>query len=188
VNPCDGIDCGKGFVCEAGACVVACTCGGCDTGECDAKSGHCVDQGCGAVSCDTGQHCAAGACVDDCADAKCPGGADCHDGKCDPPASGNQDMIGATGGAPDGPGISLGGTGIDVTPGSTAGTESGGTAAGTTNSDGTSGSNAATPTLKDPGCACRQGHAVGDPRFAALGLLALGLLAARKRERSGSAP
>jgi len=187
VDPCDGIDCGKGFVCEAGACVVACTCGGCTTGECNAKTGHCVDDGCSAVTCGAGQHCSAGACVDDCDDAKCPGDADCHEGKCDPPASGNQDVIGATGGAPDGPGIDLGGTGVNVDPTPTAGSFASGGTPGTsgTGSDTTNG-NPGPAALKDPGCACRQGPAARNTRFGVLGLVALGLIAALRRRRSKS--
>jgi hypothetical protein len=183
VDPCTGIDCGEGFVCEGGACLVDCSCAGCAQGECDAMSGHCVDKGCAAMACDAGQHCAAGKCVDDCAGAQCPGGAACHEGVCDPPASGSGE--GGAGGASDGTGNdnTFGGEGIDF-PTGTAATGNASTSEGGAGSGEEDGSGSGSPKteIAAKGCSCRLATTTNDGAlalFAALGVL--GLLKVRRR-------
>jgi MYXO-CTERM domain-containing protein len=180
VDPCEGIDCGDGFVCEGGACLVTCSCAGCAVGECDVKSGHCVDTDCAGVACDAGEHCAAGECVDDCEGATCPGGAACNAGVCEPPLSGNNGAGGAGGGDGGGgatePGIHFGGEGPDPGDGNR------GDAAGS-GDDGGIGVDHNAVEVKS-GCACRA--AGGERSNGALVLAGLGLtlLAARRRRSS----
>ncbi|RYZ05315.1 MAG: hypothetical protein EOO73_20025 [Myxococcales bacterium] len=175
-DPCTGIDCGEGFVCEGGACRVECACAGCETGECDADSGHCVDEGCAGVVCEIGQHCQVGACVGDCDDARCPGGAACEDGLCLPPPT-SQEGQGGAGGASGGdmnPDLSFGGEGV-TSPGSgEAGEDSGSGVAGKGNA-----------VEVESGCACQTAGGSGSGAAGSL-LALLGAWRLAKRRRSAS--
>lgn len=187
VDPCDGIDCGKGFVCEGGACLVECSCAGCAKGECNAKTGHCVDDGCGNVSCDAGKHCVASKCVDDCEDAACPGGAACESGACLPPATGNEGETGAGGAGSDDPGLHFGGDG-SFDPGSGTGNTGNGTGnkTGTGEAGETSGSTGGKGNSLEAksGCACDVVGSSSTGRGALAAALAGLLLLGRRRSRN----
>lgn len=84
VDPCDGVSCGTGERCEAGSCVSVC--GACEPGtHCDPESGSCApDDPCAGVTCGTGETCEGGSCVpvDPCAGVVCAEGERCVGGGC----------------------------------------------------------------------------------------------------------
>lgn len=173
-DPCTGIDCGDGFVCEGGACRVECACAGCEEGECDADTGHCVDEGCAGVVCEADQHCQAGACVSDCEEAQCPGGAACENGLCLPPPSGD-DGAGGEGGAGSGPmnpDLSFGGETVTNPGNGEAGVDSGNGSAGKGNA-----------VEVESGCACRTAGGTGSGAAGSL-LALLGAWTLAKRRRA----
>jgi MYXO-CTERM domain-containing protein len=71
-------------VCEAGACVSACSCQACKGGLACGKDGHCGDPKCLNMMCQKGQFCANGNCEDSCMGAVCPAGQACMMGDCVP--------------------------------------------------------------------------------------------------------
>ncbi|MDF3069295.1 MAG: uncharacterized protein K0R38_4896 [Polyangiaceae bacterium] len=177
-DPCDGIDCGDGFVCEGGACRVECSCAGCEAGECDAVSGHCVDEGCAGVACEDGQHCQAGECVSDCEDVRCPGGAACEAGRCLPPVNGDDDGDGAGGAGAEGmnPDLSFGGGGVTPPGDGQSGDDSGAGSAGRGNA-----------VEVESGCACHTAGGAGSGAAGSL-LALLGALRLAMRRRRAARP
>jgi hypothetical protein len=93
-NDCNGVVddgealCEDDMVCEQGACVAACSPGGCPNGLTCGEEGKCVDQLCAAVTCDLGLTCSGGTCVDACNGVLCPTGEECQLGRCVDPCAG----------------------------------------------------------------------------------------------------
>ena len=117
-----------------------------------------------------GLTCVAGACVDPCAGVTCPGGAECKNGACQAPGTGN--------GNGNGTGGSLGG--IDPLPG--------GITLGGANGSGANGSvlpGGHVRGANDPGCACDVvGRSPAGEAALFLGGLGAVLTMARRRRRN----
>ena len=92
-NDCDGmVDdgaemCGRGRVCDRGACVERCVEGSCFEGQECTLQGTCVAQGCERISCDPGERCTEGRCVGLCENVVCPHGQTCRSGRCVDPCA-----------------------------------------------------------------------------------------------------
>ena len=163
VDLCAGVSCGGGKVCRGGACFAGCgqcdgvVCGG--ALRCDASSGQCADPSCPA-GCGGGTVCRSGACVDACAGEVCPRGQSCASGRCG----------GGTASGRDGGGLSSGGGGSGGSSGPDGGAEA---------------SNAFDAHAAS-GCGCRVVGVKTGPGGAALGALAVPVVAlslSRRRAR-----
>jgi MYXO-CTERM domain-containing protein len=181
IDPCATVTC-NGSVCDHGACVTVCSCQPCGAGQVCTNDGHCVDTGCDVLTCGAGQVCQAGACIDACTGAVCPGGADCHNGVCDMPSTGQNTS--GTGGVSGAAGTTGSGSGGAAGHAGTTGSPHGGAGGGTT----TSGTGGQTTTGGGPheaggevSCSCETGGA----GRGGLGLLAalFALASFRRRHR-----
>ena len=176
VDPCDGVTCLSDRVCEGGVCIPSCKCAGCASGKTCDPGGHCLDAGCVGKTCMSTELCAAGACTDRCAGAVCPTGQMCTQGACVDVA------------APDGGTHVPPATGAAGTAGTGTGTGTGGTFGSTTGAAGTSAvPDGGTPARITPGsgCRCDAGPGAGGGWLAALGLMAVAMLLARRSRARG---
>lgn len=166
VDLCKDVSCGVGQVCREGKCFAGCaSCDGlsCEGAtKCVVQSGQCEDPSC-ANGCPDGTYCENGQCKGLCDGVVCPGKETCKEGQC---VSGN----------------GVGGSGMGGLGGSLDG-GSGGSGAG--NGLGGSGGEDFNP-LSGKACSCRAAGDDGEGQsgiLAAMGLLALGLTAVRRRPR-----
>ncbi|HWV39922.1 MAG TPA: DUF4114 domain-containing protein [Vulgatibacter sp.] len=164
IDPCEGVDCDARQLCDQGVCKAPCGCEPCPDGTVCDGSGLCVPELCAGVSCEAGFVCSGGVCVDACQGAVCPEGERCEVGACVPDT-------GAGGGGPG-----KGGAG-----GHSGGGGAGAGGAGGVGGIGAGGTGEARGPLEDGGsggCGCASADGAG------LGLLALGLLFARRGRRA----
>jgi MYXO-CTERM domain-containing protein len=171
-------------VCDKGACVTACRCRACPTGQVcatgGALDGQCVDSGCDKMTCTAGTVCSKGACVDACTNAACPGGVECKNGMCDPAPQVTPTGQGGTMGSGSGGfgGFILTGQGGTIGSGGVAGGARAGSSGAT---GGVSGASGGAFPQRGPvnGCACEVGGARG--MGLAFVLLAAAVVARRRR-------
>jgi cyclophilin family peptidyl-prolyl cis-trans isomerase len=86
-DPCEGVECPDGQMCDNGECIDPCEGVECPDGQI-CVNGECVDDPCEGVECPDGQVCANGECVDPCDGVECPDGQVCVDGVCVDPCDG----------------------------------------------------------------------------------------------------
>jgi MYXO-CTERM domain-containing protein len=167
VPSCADVTCGAAEHCVDGTCVPTCD-PACALGKvCDDSTQTCVPNQCTDPTCPNGAHCdpLTGDCVDDpCSGVLCPIGQECIDGDCWEDGS-----VGGAGG------------------GGSGGGGSGGGATTTTGAGGTTAPNQGVFGLPTGGggCGCDLAPTRHSGRLAWLSLLAVGLVAARRRRRPG---
>jgi hypothetical protein len=180
VDPCAGVTCEGTTVCDRGVCIEPCNCRPCSNGLVCAASGACVESGCETAVCEAGTLCSGGSCLDACEGAVCPGNAQCLAGQCGEP----EDTASAVTTTTSTTGSVIGATdGIVVPPSMGAvGSASSGGAGGTGDGDGASGS--ARAAGEDGGCGCRLTNSTPNLCAGTGGLLCLGLVRLRRRQRA----
>ncbi len=175
VDPCQGVTCATGTFCQAGVCVGDCTCSGCPQGQECARTGKCVEPGCGSTTCAAAQGCRAGACVDACSGAVCPGGAACSNGVCGEPLPGETGNGGGGGMSTTG----AGGLVVMLPQGGRVGS------AGSPPSAGNAGTSTAGRGSSEPsGCGCRTAAGSNTGAAALIGLVASAWALRSRRTRS----